>query len=387
MAIVAGMLLGVGCQIAHAARDADDQPTPPAAAMTPTPAPAASRPITQTDAAQTATGQATTPALVTVRGMACVDRDLNSRCSPNEARVPDVIVHSATGIATVTDGAGQYSILAPSRSDLDISIPDGYRSVNGNLRRLHFQLLDNNNIDIPLTFDSPYDLAVVNPLQPTGSGMLTQTGTTIFNPEPIYLLLAALGLCLVVLLVVMALVLGSIRRTYRRSFAQQDLLLHDQREKDLNTQHEPGHGWQAVAEQIVADALHETISIDGDSGVLQAIAEPNPRFSVVTHDGRVVLFTTDIRLMKKARLIRAGDKIVDISAQSMASHTSAGVLWHHILALRNMRRTTPPTDAHWYVVVHTTTTRAAKSGRIRAAVMPLLETPLVRNLVALRGGR
>jgi len=44
--------------------------------------------------------------------------------------------------------------------------------------------------------------------------------------------------------------------------------------------------------------------------------------------------------MKKSRLIKRSDRIVDVTAGSPISHTSVCVLWQHILAMRNMYHVT-----------------------------------------------
>lgn len=176
--------------------------------------------------------------------------------------------------------------------------------------------------------------------------------------------MAALGGALLLTLILLVIIMAGMRRSMQRSIARQELLLHQQRAHEMAAVLQPPQGWQTVAEQLVADALRENIGINTDSGVMDVTSQPNPRFTLLTRDGRSVSFTTDLQLMKKAHLVRRGDRVVNVSHLSPTSHTEATLLWQSLLAQRNMKTVTPASSMHWYVVVRPTAQRvgAARGG-------------------------
>ena len=161
--------------------------------------------------------------------------------------------------------------------------------------------------------------------------------------------------------------LGGIRRSYRQSLAQQDVMLRGRRvQETLNTM-QSDQGWQTVASQLVADALNEPTAIDGDAGFLDVVSHPYLKFTVLTrdgigYDGREVVFTTNPGLMKKLKLIRRGDRIMDITRRSASAHADAGLLWRAALAQRNQENVVPPSAAHWYVVAAAKPRHSSKRG-------------------------
>jgi hypothetical protein len=95
--------------------------------------------------------------------------------------------------------------------------------------------------------------------------------------------------------------------------------------------------------------------VDGDAGILDVIVHPYLKFTILIRDGlagsgREIVFTTDPGLLRKLKLIRRGDKVVDVSKRSRAAHADAGLLWRAALAERNHEPVTPPMVAHWYLV-------------------------------------
>ena len=320
---------------------------------------------------------------MTIHGIACVDQDLNGICSFEEARVPNVLVRTVEDSNTVgvTDNAGEYTLRASPRSALEVTIPTGFKSINGNLRKLRIQMDQSDQVDIALSMDSPY--SVTMPLSTTVAG---QVQNDTFAPalsvmgvalNPYYLILVVLIAVLVLLVLVLLVLLRGFKHADPKPDSHHKTSLLDQTDPRLRAQEATLGNWQTLAEQMVADALGETISIDESVGILEAKAEPNPRFSLVTRDGRTIIFTTDVRLLRKAKIIRRGDRVVDISARSPADHANAGVLWHQVLAIRNMWHVTPPSRAHWYVVG-----RGKSVSKVRGQAiseMPFLRIPQITH--------
>lgn len=320
---------------------------------------------------------------LTVHGIACVDQDLNGVCSFEEARVPNVLVRAVADSATVgvTDNAGEYTLRASPRSALEVTIPTGFKSVNGNLHKLRIQMDQSDQVDIALTLDSPY--SVTAPISTTVAGLaqdntvapaLSLMGATL---NPYYLLLVVLIAILGLLILVLLVLLRGVRHSDPKLVSSPKTSLAEQTDPRLRAQEATLGTWQMLAEQMVADALGETISIDESVGILEAKVEPNPRFSLVTRDGRTIIFTTDIRLLRKAKIIRRGDRVVDISARSPATHANVGVLWHQVLAIRNMWHVTPPSKAHWFVVE-----RGKSVSKVRGQAiseMPFLRIPQITH--------
>jgi hypothetical protein len=282
--------------------------------------------------------------LVTARGVACIDVNHDAQCQAKEPRVVDVILRGSNGASAVTDMAGQYAIQAPASSELDVSIPSGYKSINGNLRRLRMQMFVADAIDIPLIVDAA-----------VAQNGATETGALGALSFPVL----ALSVALLLMLILVVIALLGLRRLSEKLLRQQSMLLRDQRARDLDALLQAPQGWQAIAAQIVADAIGESVAIDGDRGILDVTADPEPRFSLVTRDGRAVVFTTARKLMRSGKLLRRGDRMVDVSAQSLGSHTGANMLWSYALATRNLGQVLPPSTAHWHVVVRAVAPKSA----------------------------
>ncbi|MCL4505282.1 MAG: hypothetical protein M1434_12175 [Chloroflexi bacterium] len=391
IAIAAGLLLGASSSVALAASTEFTTAAPrilaqavPTVSPTPVPTP------TVAEAPVATTAPAT--ALITIRGVACIDQDLNGLCAPSEARVPNVIVRGPAGAVAITDSSGQYALQIAPGSQLYIAIPAGFKSANGSLNHLFIQLSAPSTMDIALALDNSNSGAASTVSQqaggtPPGVDSPHATSDSIAAPATTAAPTAFLEagslviLALAVILALLALVV--IRLIYLKSVPQQNLRLDDEKIKALGDLLLTPNGWQTVAGQIVADALNENISVDEDFGILNAANEPAPRFTVVTRDRRVVMFTTGLAFARKARMIRKGDRVVDITRRSVTSHAGAGLLWQHAATVRNMDQLTPPSFAHWYIIAQS----GSKAKRSRAPLVQRNAPEGLRRLVSLLGGR
>ncbi len=319
---------------------------------------------------------------VTVRGIACIDQDMNGVCSFGEARVPNVLVRALDGNAVgVTDNSGQYSLQVPARTILEVTVPAGFRSVNGNLHKLHIQMDDSNEIDIALALDTPIT-ASQSTTATTGTTPVNSSVNSAATFSALGMSINSTDALLVTLLTVIALfialfvyLLNSLRHLYQKLPQQINQNGHTTLHLNPGSSTSAVTSWQMTAEQIVADALGETVSIDETTGILDANAEPNPRFSVVTRDGRTIIFTTDPRLLRRAKIIRHGDRVIDITSRSTQSHAGAGDLWRQVVTIRNMWHYTPPSRAHWYVAVRSRTKKNSKVQGTAISEMPFLCIP------------
>ena len=193
---------------------------------------------------------------------------------------------------------------------------------------------------------------------PERGGLLSQLD---FSPELALLALGILG-CVALLLLVTAMrqvkVLSGMRNDVQQT-ATRDFMYRTLRAREVGALLRAPDGWQLVTEQIVADALHCNISINGNAGILDVSTVPAPKFTVITHECNEVVFTTQPDSLRQMRLIKERDRVIDVSAISDAVHLDMGLLWNNILEQRNMRHVSPPWSAHWYVVVHEAGARAA----------------------------
>jgi hypothetical protein len=387
-AIAVGFVIGVGTFPTLTARPAASQTgvNPTASPASTANAPAARPTSAAAQPATTAQPQATAGSEVTVHGIACVDLDHNGICSYHEARVPDVIVRDADGAIAVTNNAGEYTLQTPGQSELFVTIPSGFTSINGNLRHLSMQMFSGDKLDIALDLDGalPASVDTANQVESRVNSILPFTEVP-DDLKPIYLALAGVAVVVLLMLLLSARVMSGMRYSYQTTMAQQDKVLRDQYARELSQQFQSNHGWPAVAGQIVADALRETVSINGDAGILDITVRPSPRFTLITRDGREVVFTTDPRVMRKVKLIRRGDRVVDVSALSPTSRTEAAMLWEYVLGAHNMSHAAAPSSAHWYVVVRSAGARASGKRGIMPRRLPRLTA--LRQFALLRGGR
>jgi hypothetical protein len=307
-------------------------------------------------------------------------------CSADEARVPNVIIRNSDGVAVISDSSGEFTIQAAPRSELDIAIPAGYKSINGN--RYRIQMADPRNIDIALSIDTYYHNSSGSQDRSLGGANSEAAQTTADNlPFPVNNTILRLGLIITVILAALAvlIIFCIIQRVYLRSISRQDVAQRDQQSKDIANQLEVAGGWQLVAGQVVADILHKPVSIDEGAGILNAVAEPSPRFSIVTLDRHEIMFTTSPGFVRKARLIRGGDRIIDITARSAVNHTSIRMLWQHICATRGMLQVMPPETAHWHMAVRFADNRPERKRQYNKANRMVIPTAKSRPYKPWRG--
>ena len=174
---------------------------------------------------------------------------------------------------------------------------------------------------------------------------------------PILPILAVLAGILLLSQFVLVLVLVSQRRILNQIVRRQDAHVSAVLAHDLVATLQLPQSWQTIAEKLTADALGENIALATDRGILDVATERSLRFTLMTRDGRTVTFTTNPRLMKRIKLIRRGDKVVNVSRLSAADHVEVNLLWQAILTQRSMPRVTPPSTTPWYVVVRDTVQR------------------------------
>ena len=373
-AVAAGLLLGAGSSMALAA--GRETGAFPQAEPTATPA------TTPTMTASPAATIAPPATLITIRGTACIDQDMNGLCAPSEARVPNVVVRGSAGAFAITDSSGQYALQVSPNSQIYIAIPAGFKSATGNLNHLYFQLAGPTTLDVALALDgaattqqSSGKLAVP---QDSSSPATSDAPAAIAAPwQSGWLVLAA------VVIVSVGLAVLVVRQVTMKSVAQQNDRLHDEQLKALSDILRAPDGWQRIAGQILADALNRNVSVDESFGILNVSSEPAPRFTVVTRDFRVVIFTTGLRTARKARMIRKGDRVVDVTRRSLSSHTGASMLWQHATVERNMNQLSPPSAAHWYIIAQS----GSKARRSRTPIVRHRSPVSLRRLVSYLGGR
>ena len=194
--------------------------------------------------------------------------------------------------------------------------------------------------------------------------------------------LAGLGALVVISQLLLVFALRGLRKAFQQTSDQQDLVTHSRPGFETNLKEQATQGWQDVAAQVTADALHQTIAVDRTAGILDSTAVPCPRFTIITSDGREVIYTTDPRMLRQMKLIRRQDQVVDVSAISKTRHVDAGMLWHYAMVEHGRDSAFPPSSAHWYVVVR-------KPGA-RTAGMQAMRRPrgwLTRLFKSHRGGR
>jgi hypothetical protein len=318
---------------------------------------ASAQPAWAQDTQPPATDSATSTQIRKVSGVACVDADRNGFCSSDEARIPNVIIRTDTGAVTATDNSGAYTIDVPANAALDVTIPEGYKSLDGNPR---IQLMAADRLDIALVLENALPIPTI--VAPSQLPIKVELPSDFVQPNvridmdlrPVYYTLAAIGGVLLLSQLVISVVLRGIRKTYQKSLDSQNAALMEQRTRDVSYRMQDETGWQIVAEQLMADALAEPVSIDGEAGILDATVEPAPKFTLASRDGREFTFTIAPNLLKKQRLLQRGDKVFDISGLSPRSHADASMLWEYVMFSRRLWRVTPPSNAKWYVAVRGT---------------------------------
>lgn len=372
-----GIGLGSGLGLGHTAAAQSDPPqsqaTPQAAdasapaVAAPTAVPAASPKKAKSKPAPTSVPEAV-PAInvpagsLRVKIIACVDVNRDRVCFPDEARIPGVKIMVGDQVA-VTGNTGETDVIVPANSQIEVVAPEGYKDANGNARvqliaaeRLDIPLVVGAALPAPLTAAGPVAAPVIGPgIEVKLPDNFTQQMQPIINFDvdlrPIYIGLASIGGIILLGYLLLGGSLRGIKHVYQVSLAKQDAALSDQHTRELAVRLQMQQGWQQIAEQLIADAVSEIISVDGDAGVLDATATPTPKFTVVSRDGREFIFTVNPKILKKMRLVKPGDKIINITNVSATSRMDVQALWDYIVRSRNMWSATPPSKAEWYVVV------------------------------------
>jgi|GEM_PF-4178113 len=335
---------------------------------------------TKATATATATPEPTqTPAPAdgsrTVTGVACIDADRNGICSPDEARVPNVIIRADNGAVAATDNSGTYTIVVPPNATLDVTIPAGYKSLDGNPR---VQMMASDRLDIALVTNAAIAIpTIVLPTQPIKIELPANIAPSVATVkldaslQPLLYALAGIGGVLLLSQLIVGTVLRGIRKTYQSSFEGQQAVWTDQRAQDIAYRLQNPDGWQMIAEQLVANALSEPVSIDNEAGILDATSEPAPKFTLSARDGREFIFTIDPALLKKQRLIQRGDRVVRLSRKSPHNQADMMMLWEYVQQTRRLWRLTPPASADWYIAVRGTARQPAFSiGPSRRTQLP-----------------
>jgi hypothetical protein len=281
---------------------------------------------------------------------------VNGLCTPDEPKIPNLQITVGDQVAA-TDNSGFYQIVVPEKSQMEVIVPQGYRSLDGAPR---IQIFVAERVDFPLAVEkspAPAAAPVINP------GVIeVKIPENILQPivsidvdlRPVYIGLAAIGGIILLGYLLLGGSLRGIKSVYQTSLAKQEAALGDQHTRELAARLQMQHGWQQIAEQLIADAVSEIISVDSDAGVLDATATPTPKFTIVARDGREFLFTVNPKILKKMRVIKPGDRIVNITNVSPTSRMDVLALWDYIVRSRNMWSATPPSRAEWFVVVRQT---------------------------------
>jgi hypothetical protein len=353
----ATLSLGWGAQTTFAQGEPPPQFTPQAAE--PTAKPAVRRVARPTTVPASADPNAVPGAVVPagslrVKIIACIDVNRDKICLPDEARVPGVAISIGDQVFA-TGNTGETDVVIPANSQIEFTPPDGYKDADNNYRK---QLLSAGRLDLPLILGFA-GAPTVAPAAAPVPGIEVKLPENFMQPivnidvdlRPVYIGLAAIGGIILLGYLLLGGSLRGIKHVYQSSLAKQDAALGDQHTRELAVRLQMQQGWQQIAEQLIADAVSEIISVDGDAGVLDATATPTPKFTVVSRDGREFIFTVNPKILKKMRLVKPGDKIVNITHVSATSRMDVQALWDYIVRSRNMWSATPPSKAEWYVVV------------------------------------
>ncbi len=197
---------------------------------------------------------------------------------------------------------------------------------------------------------------------------------------PIYIAIGILAVMVLFSLMVALLQVNAllgIKSVFVRSVEAQDVIIRAGHKREIIAQLKNDGSWKPLVDQVVADAMQEPMSIDEEAGVLDLMIEPSPKFTLMTHDGRHVIFTTDPWALKRMKLIQRGDRVVDISALSRVTHLDAGIIWMCMLDKRRLPHVAVPANAHWYVVMRSADIRNALPNvkLLRPGRVPFLDEP------------
>lgn len=196
---------------------------------------------------------------------------------------------------------------------------------------------------------------------------------------------ASLPLYGLVLLLVAAIVFSNarisaavdlLRKTHQREVETAHAALFEQRRAAVNEQLARPGGWSAVAGQLIADALGETVTIDADAGLIDVAATPAPRFTACASDGRAFTFTVNPPALRRHGLLPRRARCIDFSALSLTHVLDAQTLWESLNgASKSAAHTAVPRRFGWHVVVVPSpcacAPRTQRSGRLQARMARL----------------
>ena len=284
-----------------------------------------------------------------------MDKDRNGVCSAEEPRIPNVIVKTMDGNITASDNTGQFVLRTPAQGTLNVVIPAGFTTQDG---KVELQVNPAETVQLALVAEVLLPTATVAPqtiiMMPTVVQAAPQgpiNTTVYFDTVPIMVGAGILGLIILVSVFIIRGGMGGMNKTFQQQVARQDAQLAIQHNRDTAMRMQLPNGWQQIAERLVADALLETVSIDEESGIIDASTYPAPKFTVVSRDGREFVFTIDPKSMKKMKLLKKGDRIIEITNLSPTAQMDVQTLWDFVVNTRNMWTATPPHRATWYVIV------------------------------------
>jgi hypothetical protein len=127
----------------------------------------------------------------------------------------------------------------------------------------------------------------------------------------------------------------------------------ERRRASLTAQLSQPQGWADAASQVVADALHQTVSLNvTDAGVMDVATLPAPRFTVCAVDGRQFTFTVNPGALQQQGLLHKSSEVVSLSTRGSFLSADAQMLWEVLhSASQSTPHTAVPRHMTWYLVV------------------------------------
>lgn len=173
--------------------------------------------------------------------------------------------------------------------------------------------------------------------------------------------------------------IDGIRRLHERAGEWEHMAHAESRRAGLAEQLSQPQGWSAVASQLVADALQQTVSLNvTEYGVMDVSAMPAPRFTVCAVDGRRFTFTVNPSALRQHGLLPKHVSTINLSLRNAALATDAQLLWD---ALQRTSKTTPhmavPRQMNWHLVM-------TQAERALAFQKPMVETKSTLQVRVLR---
>lgn len=147
--------------------------------------------------------------------------------------------------------------------------------------------------------------------------------------------------------------LDGIRKLHERGSEWELMARAESQRASLAEQLSQPQGWAALASQLIADALQQTVALNvSEAGVMDVSAMPAPRFTVCAVDGRRFTFTVSPGVLRQHGLLSRHVSTINLSLSNTALATDAQLLWD---ALQHTSKTTPrmavPRQMNWHLVV------------------------------------